>query len=394
MTAPTSAVARGPLAGTRVVSLALQLPGPYCGKLLADLGADVIVVEPLGGGDPARWAGQADGDASALFEAFNRNKRSMALNLKSSAGREVLSDLLGTADALLEGFRPGVAERLGIGREAIQRDHPDLLHASISGYGQTGPSRDHTGHEISYLGRAAISAPSIMTRGGEELPLPMADLASGALTAVGVLAGLLGRASTGRGEYIDIAMSEVVLSWTAPIVEARLNGDRPATLNEPAYGVFRCGDGRSVTLSIAFEDHFWRELCDVLGLAALSDLEPNERRARCAELREAISRRLSSRGASTWVTELAERGVPVGLVADVDDVVADPHFTERGMFATTTTDAVRARRALASPLTPVELRSLPVRPAPRLGEHTEEILRELGYARDTIDELRRSHVIN
>ena len=377
------------LHGLRVVSLALQLPGPYCGMLLADLGADVIIVEPLTGGDPARYVGgaTAPGETGEFFRTFNRNKRSLALNLKHPSGQDVLHRLLTTSDVLLEGFRPGVADRLGIGRAAISVRHPHLVYASISGYGQSGADSNVTGHDLSYVSRAAIVAPKVPLPDGSEFILPLADLTAGALTAVGVLAAIFGR-QHGRAQYLDVSLSESVLSWVAPLLEMHLNDATVEAMREPAYGTFRCGDGRDITLSVAFEDHFWNALCTELGLVNLEHLRSSERRRRTAELRASIERRLSTDSAASWVSRLAAAGVPVGPVPDIEGVLDDRHFVEREMYSGTTRSGDRIRKVVSNPIIPVDERKRVHRPAPELGEHNGEILAELGLSRYEVSKLR------
>ena len=322
--------------------------------LLADLGADVIIVEPLTGGDPARDAGgaTAPGETGEFFRTFNRNKRSLALNLKHPSGQDVLHRLLTTSDVLLEGFRPGVAHRLGIGRAAIAVRHPHLVYASISGYGQSGADSNVTGHDLSYVSRAAIVAPKVPLPDGSEFILPLADLTAGALTAVGVLAAIFGR-QHGRAQYLDVSLSESVLSWVAPLLEMHLNDATVEAMREPAYGTFRCGDGRDITLSVAFEDHFWNALCTELGLVNLEHLRSSERRRRTAELRASIERRLSTDSAASWVSRLAAAA----------RTPSDQSLTSRASSTIVTSSSARCTAARRAAVT-ASARSSPTRSSP------------------------------
>lgn len=313
------------LSRLRIISLAQQYPGPYCTMLLADLGADVILVEQPRTGDPAR----GPGGMSSFFAALNRNKRSVTLDLKSAEGADALSELLAGSDALVEGFRPGVMARLRFAPETVRERFPQLVYVSISGYGQGGPDRLLPGHDLSYVARAGLLA------GVEEgsladyrLPLAVADLSSGMFAALAILAGLLRRGQTGTGAYIDVSMTDGLVSWMGTMLEARLaQSERLETIpsgaagQEPAYGIFRCSDGRHITVSIAYEDHFWRRLCTVLGLVDVQDLDAPARRRRSGELRELLATCFRSRPPDDWLGSLAAADVPSGRVSSLADVL-------------------------------------------------------------------------
>lgn len=380
------------LDGLRVVSLAQQYPGPYCTLLLADLGADVLLVERPQGGDPARGVGSVEG-MSPFFAALNRNKRSIALDLHQEEGRAILWQLLHDADALVEGFRPGVMERLGFGPDEVRSRLPGLVYVSISGYGQDGPDRLVPGHDLSYAARAGLLANADdPTR--YHLPLAIADLSSGTFAALAIVAGIAHRARTGNGVYIDLSMTEGLVSWMGTTLEPVLNGreDRRGS-REPAYGTFRCADGSYLTLSIAFEDHFWRALCTALDMAEHADLPSARRRARADELRQLIASRLAARPRDEWITTLQAADVPCGPVASLDEVVDDPQFRAREMFLDGPSESGGRRWHVGSPFR-VEGRRPAIRmPAPRLGEHTEETLAALGYDAGAIERLRDAGVI-
>ncbi len=365
-----------PLEGRRVVSIAQQLPGPYCGLLLSDLGAEVILVEQVGGGDPARTF-------PALFAAANRGKRSVAVNLKTPQGVEVFRRLAATADVVLEGFRPGVAARLGVDHASIA--HPGLVYCSISGFGQDGPNASLPGHDLTYqawagaLGRdsAGGSVPS---------PLPVADISSALYATVGILAALSD--PSGQGAYLDVSMAESVLAFNAVGILGAQAGAGDETLNEPAYGVFAAADG-PITLSIAHEDHFWRELCGVFGWPDLAGLTGAVRRQRSAELRERIATEIARKDAGHWLAVLAEAGVPSGPVNDAAATLRDELFVARGAFA----DIGGTRH----PRIPIRRDGVPAGTAPGaapvLGADTGHYLEELGYARADIDRLEAEKVV-
>ncbi|MGB3864596.1 MAG: CaiB/BaiF CoA-transferase family protein, partial [Xanthobacteraceae bacterium] len=273
-----------PLAGIRVVSLAEQYPGPYATLLLSDLGAEVILVERPGVGDPAR-------QFPPFHAALNRGKQSVALDLKSSEGKRDLRRLVASADVLMEGYRPGTMARLGFGYEAMAALNPRLVYVSISGFGQDGPYRDRPAHDISYQALAGFlyrhaEQGSVEDPGG----IAVGDLSSGMFAAVGTLAALLERGRTGKGKYVDVSMTDGLVSWMSVMLGPVMNGAPLADIGaEPAYGVFKCADGRLLTLSIAHEDWFWRPLCELLGMHAAAGFNRGERVARGEVLRRDVA---------------------------------------------------------------------------------------------------------
>lgn len=325
--------APGPLTGVTVVSLAEQYPGPFATMVLADLGAEVTMVErPTG--DPTRRH-------AALFRALNRNKRSVALDLKSPSGRAALRSMLADADVLLEGFRPGVMRRLGFSPAQLRREFPDLVVVSISSYGQTGPDHELGSHDLTVQGRAGM-----LDEGGVG-SLPTADLVAGAFAAIGALTGLVARGTRG-GSHIDVAMLDCLVTWQAVRMTGLLTADDttgypPA---EPAYGVFRCGDGRAVTLAIAGEDRQWAAACEVLGLEHLAGMTTEERERRTDELRAAVERAIARWSAHALIERLERRGVSCGHVRSLADVLEEPQVQARGLVV----ELASGRRAVRQPL--------------------------------------------
>jgi crotonobetainyl-CoA:carnitine CoA-transferase CaiB-like acyl-CoA transferase len=381
-----------PLEGIRVVSMAEQYPGPYCTLLLADMGADVITVERPGVGDPSR----GPGGMSDFFAALNRNKRSVTANLRSEGGRQVVHRLIEAADVFVEGFRPGVCDRLGVGYQALRELNPRLVYASLSGFGQSGPYRERPAHDLSYQAMAGLLAGLIPSGCFDNLPaVAIGDLSSGMFTALGILAALLARQRTGRGQYLDVSMTDGLLSWMTVALSGQMwrgSGAEVVPIG-PAYGVYQCADGKYVSLSIVLEDHFWRNLCGAIGREDLAALNVLERWQRREDLAEVLAEAMRTRPRDEWVEALAQADVASGPVYDLSEVLEDPQFRERGMFVDFEGRGGQTTRLVNHPLrfseTPAEIRRL----APTLSEHTEEVLSELGYSADEIAALHQAGAI-
>ncbi|MFA7506263.1 MAG: CaiB/BaiF CoA-transferase family protein [Burkholderiaceae bacterium] len=358
-----------PLHGLRVISLAEQYPGPYATLLMADLGADVILVERPGQGDPARAF-------PGFHAALNRNKRAVTIDLKDEDGRAALRELLADADVMLEGFRPGTMARLGFGYEDVARINPRLVHVSISGFGQDGPYRDRPAHDLSYQAIAGLLFGQ--ARSGRITPpgeLAIGDLASGMFAVLGALAALQQRGRTGRGQYVDVSMTDGLVSWMSVFLGPQMNGQAQADISaEPAYGSFRCGDGKLLTLSIAHEDWFWSDLCGLLDMPDAAALRRPERVAQFDALRGRIEQALARAPRDAWAVRLDEAAIPWGPVNDLHEVIEDPHFKARGLFREVPEANGDVRRYVAQPLKFGGSHPGPVRGTPALGEGNAELL--------------------
>lgn len=353
-----------PLAGIRVISMAHQYPGPYATMLMADLGADVIIVENPDGGDPARRD-------PAFFDAVNRNKRSVVLDLKTGDGRSKALELVRDADIFLEGFKPGTVERLGMSYETIVKINPDIIYVSISAYGQTGPYRDRPAHDIS------IQAMGGMLAGKEESALHPpyfghADVVAGVYAAFGAVAALNGRATGGSGVHIDVSMADCMVSWMMAIVGPVMNGAATNEPSFPGYGLFRCADGRWLSVSVMQEAGLWRSLAEAVGRPDLREIPADARQARRAELDGLLQDIFSTRDRDTWAVVLDRHNVAWAPVNTPDEVAADPHFRAREMFARIEREH-GFRGYVAQPLKFEGMALSPERPSPELGEHNEEI---------------------
>jgi crotonobetainyl-CoA:carnitine CoA-transferase CaiB-like acyl-CoA transferase len=315
--------AGGLLAGIRVLDLTVWRPGPYATQLLAEIGADVVKVEPPGG-DPMR-------SYPGLFLSLNANKRSVMLDLKVESGRGRALELAADADVVIEGFRPGVAARLGVGYEDVRAVNPSIVYCSISGMGQDGPLALASGHDLNYQAWAGSLAPE----GGPPVvsPVPIADLAGGMAAAFGICAAVIRRLGSGEGERIDVAMTDVLVTWTGA-ARARAASVEGPIRGVPGYGTFETADRRHVALGVLTEDHFWRSLCDTLGMGDCRDLGFAERLPRQPELQERIAAVISDRTRDAVVEDLLAAGVPVSPVLDRSEMLGVPHFRERSVVTT------------------------------------------------------------
>ena len=360
-----------PLAGIRILSLAEQYPGPYATMLLADLGADVILVERPDGGDPSRRF-------PGLFASFGRNKRSVTLDLKSERGREDFLRLVDGADVVVEGFRPGVMARLGLDAETLRARRPSLVYTSISSVGQDGPAVGIAGHDLSIQAAAGMIDVPPGREADMPLPvLPLADIASAMFAALGIVSALFARSRHDGGSTLDVSMLDSLVSWMTPFIVPPLNGlpTRPLPPEDPGYGLFATAGGGQLTLSIAGEDHMWSALCRLLGLdryAALDEQARSERRAEIlAGLREAIARRPHDE----LCRELEAARIAFGPVRRLHEVLDDPQMVARRMGVTCTAADGSAQTFVRQPLLIDGSPGAPItRPVPRLGEHNAELL--------------------
>lgn len=373
-----------PLAGVRLLSLAEQYPGPFATAMLADLGADVVLLERPSGGDPTRAF-------PGFHEALARGKRSVALDLKAPGGRPAFLAMVAGADAVLEGFRPGVMGRLGLGYEALRRVNTQLVYVSVSGFGQDGPYRDRPGHDLSYQ---ALAGTLYGQLAGGTLPEPttleLGDLSAGLFTVQAVLLGLVRRARDGQGSYTDISVFDGLVSLLSAHLGPVLNGTGPPGFpHEPGYAVFRTADGQLLSLSVAHEDHFWRRLCAVLGLDGEEDLSSAQRLADRDRLSALLAGRIATRTRAEWDRLLSSADIPHGDVHDLPDLAADPHVAARGLL-TTTMDGGQPRQFIRQPLMVDGVGWGPQSGAPALGQHTAEVLSEAGLSNEDIAALLAS----
>ena len=394
-----------PLAGIRVLDLSRIMAGPWCTQTLADLGADVWKVEsPDGGDDTRRWMSPSLAGESTYFMSANRSKRSLAIDLKTEPGRQIVRNLARSADVFVENFRRGAMEKFGLGHAVLAADNPGLIYCSISGYGRAGPRSDEAGYDFALQAESGLMAITGEPDGAPvKLGVAIVDIATGMNAAQAVLAALLARHRTGRGQFIDMALLDTGVALLANIAQGCLaTGEPPGRFGNAhativPYQTFPARDGTFV-VAIGNDGQF-RALCERVidrpELAADQRYSGNAGRvANRDTLAEVLSAIFRERCRADWLARLRRAGVPAGDVREVLDVLASPEVAARAMIAPVT-DRVHGRLALLT--SPLRLQGTPPRtpaPPPRLGEHTDEVLKEvLGASEAQIREWRRAQAI-
>jgi crotonobetainyl-CoA:carnitine CoA-transferase CaiB-like acyl-CoA transferase len=368
-----------PLSGVRVVDFAMFIPGPFCSAIFADLGAEVIKVEAPRG-DPGRAY------IPPQFRMENRNKRSISIDLKKKESSSVIERLVEKADIALEGFRPGVAKRLGIDFDSLSKINPKLVYCSISGYGQTGPWRERPGHDVNYVAAAGgLAYPGQWLQPPTRSSLPIADMAGGSFAAIAVLSSLFERQRTGKGAYLDLSLFEAGFFWAAMRHTLDASVDPKAHIF-PVNDVFETKDGKRLTLGI-LEEHFWQNFAKIVpGFQDERFSDDRKRRANGDLLSSLLEKAFRKKTADEWVRLLEENDIPVDLCVTPAEASAtnaqlkERKASEKG-FATFPVFANGARGG--------SLRS----GVPKLGEHTREILVELGFDDADIASLIRNEVV-
>ena len=392
----------GALADVKVLDLTRLLPGGFCSLLLADFGAEVLKVEDTGMGDYVRWAppsyeGAEESAKSALFLALNRGKRSIRLNLKEEAGREVLLKLARDHDILLESFRPGVLDRLGVGYERLREENRGLVYCAITGYGQDGPYRDRSGHDMNYLGLIGLlgltgerDGPPIQPAG------QIADIGGGALMAAfGILTALRERERSGEGQLVDVSMSDGSLAWLA-LVAGRYfcdgvvpgRGDLELAGKLICYRPYACKDGY-VTLG-ALEPKFWQAWCRGVGRDELID---KQFEGPGSEAHAEVERVFLERTRAEWQRFASEHDCCLEPVLNLDEALDSELVRARDMVLELYQPGAGAVRQLG---VPVKLERTPggaQGPGPGLGEHTDEVLANLGYSAGEVEKLKEAGAV-
>jgi len=392
----------GPLSDLRVLDLSRLLPGGFCSLMLADFGAEVLKVEDTGMGDYVRWApphyeGADESARSSLYLALNRGKRSIRINLKEEAGREVLLRLAREYDVLLESFRPGVLDRLGVGYERLREENPRLVYCAISGYGQDGPYRDRSGHDMNYLGLIGMLG---LTGERDGAPVQssgqIADLGGGALMAAfGIMAALRERDSSGEGQLVDVSMADGALSWMAMVAGryfcdgvAPGRGELELAGSLVCYRPYACRDGH-VTLG-ALEPKFWSAWCRGVGR---EDLVEKQFEAPGSETHAEVERIFMERDRDEWQAFASEHDCCLEPVLGLDEALNSELVRAREMVVELDQPGAGTVRQLG---VPVKLSRTPggvQGPGPALGEHTDDVLAAAGYSADEVAQLKDSGAV-
>jgi len=394
-----------PLAEYKIMDCSRYLPYQYCTLLLADLGAEVLKIEEPGRGDHGRWTDPDNpGKESLSFIMANRNKKSMVVNLKKEAGKKIFRKLAADYDVLLESFRPGVMDKLGLGYQSIRRINPRIIYCSGTGYGQTGPYRLKAGHDINYLSLTGILGAAAAHKGGPAIPgVPFADMAGGGVfPALAIIAALLGRERTGRGQYIDVAMTDVMTSFNLVNIALTLekrSGEAGKSFNildnitgnSLCYNTFKTKDGKFVSFG-NLETKFWINFCKAVGREDLIEKHHSafEEGEETTEILKAI---FAGKTRSEWVEFMKETDNCFAPVLEPKEIFEDQHVMERKMIARVQDPGRGETFQVGFPAKFSDDLDFQRFPAPELGEHTVEVLKEMGYTREEIHRLKEGEVI-
>jgi crotonobetainyl-CoA:carnitine CoA-transferase CaiB-like acyl-CoA transferase len=370
--------------------------------LLGDLGAEVIKIEEPEQGDYARWYLPHIHQVGSRHLLLNRSKKSMTLNLKKAEGRTILLKMVeGGADVLIEQFRPGVMDRLGVGYHDLEKVNSRLIYCSITGFGQDGPYRDIAGHDINYIGIGGILGITGPQGGPPAIPgIQIADLVAGGLYAViGILTALVARQKIGRGQFVDVSMLDGVISLIPDAAalyfaegESPRMGERRLTGGLPQYQTYRTKDGKYLAIG-ALEEKFWANLARAMGKPEWAHQAPKEKESRTQEIKEEMTRIFLTKTQKEWLDLLMKEDTCVTAVHSLEETFSDPHVLHRKMLVEASHPKAGRVKQIGVPITfsetPGEVRA----PAPEIGEHTEEILKALGYTQEGIESLRKGGII-
>ncbi len=383
-----------------MLDLSRLLPGPYCSLLLADLGMEVLKIEDLEMGDYLRKMGPVRKQDSAYFIALNRNKKSMVLNLKVKEGKEIFFKLIETYDIILESFRPGVMDRLGIGYEEMKERNPRVILCSLSGYGQDGPYRERSGHDINYIGLGGILE---LTGPKNDVPIPpsvqIADIGTGGMmAAIAILAAIVHREKSSEGQYLDVAMLDGVISWLSIHAgkyfmdeELPKRGDMVLSGRYAFYHVYETKDGRYMSLG-ALEPKFWENFCETIGRRELvfkQYLEGEER----LHLIEEIQKIFKTKTQKEWVDTFKNADACCEPILNLEEVFRHPHVLHRQMVKDLDHPVEGKLRQIGSPIKSSQFAFEIRTPPPRWGEHTMEVLKAIGYSEKQIQHFKEAKAI-
>lgn len=382
------------LSKLRVLDLSRLLPGAYCSLLLADLGADVIKVEDSKGGDYMRWIPPLVDEYGAYFHATNRNKKSIKLNLDSPRGKEIVKRLAARSDVLIESFRPGVMQKQGLGYDALAELNPRLVYCSITGYGQSGPYSRKAGHDINYISIAGILAGMRQRDGRPVMPsVQLADVGASYVAALSILAALLEREASGKGNFLDVSITEAALSFMTVhlgkyLFDKEPRGGGMLSGGLACYNVYKTKDGKYLSLG-ALEVKFWKEFLVIVGREDLIERQFDQQQE---EVWSEISRIFETKTRDEWLSLFKGKEVCCEPVYELDEVTTDPQIRARDMIFRLRLANGDEWEQVRTPVKPSDEASQRER-APGYGEHTRDILKEFGYSENEITELAKEGII-
>jgi crotonobetainyl-CoA:carnitine CoA-transferase CaiB-like acyl-CoA transferase len=387
------------LEGIRILDLSRLLPGPYCTMMLGDLGAEVIKIEEVKGGDPTRHSPPKIGGQGAAFRQVNRNKKSIAIDLKHPQGRDLFLKLSETADVVMEQFRPGVVDRLGVGYKEVSEINPGIVYCSLTGFGQDGPHRDRSGHDLNYLALSGVLGITTDDQGKPAMSgIQVADLAGGMIAGFGILAALLARGRTGRGQYVDVSMFDVMMSML-PIAGAQFFAGKEFAVGDkfilsgayPFYNVYETSDKKYMTLG-ALEPKFWANFCAAVGREELTARQFSDGAAR-QELFEAVATIFQSRTQAEWIEVMKAADCCCEPVLSLGEAFDHAQARARQMVM----EIPSLQEGLVKQLGfAYKMSETPPRVnthSPELGEHSDGLLAELGLSEEERLELYEAGVV-
>ncbi len=395
----------GPIHGVKVLELAQIMAGPTCGLMLADLGAEVIKIEKIPGGDDTRRFLPPDinGEAAA-FMMMNRNKRGMALDLKTKEGVEVFKRMVKQADVVVENFRKGTLEKLGVGYEELKKINPKIILCEISGYGRTGPYADKGGFDLIAQGMSGLMSITGESKGKPPMKVgaPVTDITAGILAATGVLAALVSRATTGVGQRVDTSLYEagiVHTYWQSAIASATGVAPGPLGSAHPLTAPYQAFQTKDKWITVgASNQNTWLKLIDALGVKQLQENEKfnsnANRMKNLTELTEILKKELVKKTAEEWLKLFDEKGLPCGPINTVTEMFEDPQTIERKMIVDVKNTKAGSFKAIGMPIKFSETKVEDTKESPTFGQHTKQILLDHGFKSEEIDSLMKQGVVS